>query len=114
MELEPTLCQRFESLKNYINTDLCGIIAAYPEETEYVANEIDSLASYIKNDLKHAGFNALARSALVARVASDREDVNTYAELAIPPAKNFSDNCQPNGECVSHDESVILSHNPIS
>ena len=114
MKFKLTLCQRFQSLKDYIDTELRGILAAFPGETEHVANEIDSLAAYIKDNLICDGSNAVAQSALVARVASDGQDVNSYAEPATPTANNFLDNCQPNGECVAEDESVILNHNPIS
>ncbi|CAF9940049.1 MAG: hypothetical protein HETSPECPRED_002145 [Heterodermia speciosa] len=96
--------QRFQSLKDYIDTELRGILAAFPGETEHVANEIDSLAAYIKDNLICDGSNAVAQSALVARVASDGQDVNSYAEPATPTANNFLDNCQPNGECVAEDE----------
>ena len=41
MEPSLTLCQRFQSLKLYINTELRGIRAAFPRETEHMANEID-------------------------------------------------------------------------
>ena len=74
IERKLTLCQRFQSLKNYIDTELCGIVAVYPGETEHVANEIDSLASYIKNALKCDGSNAVAQPALVARVARVARD----------------------------------------
>ena len=47
--LKLIIWQRFQSLKSHINTKLRSILAAYPEETEQVANEIDSLASYIKD-----------------------------------------------------------------
>ena len=78
-----------------------------------MANEIDSLAAYIKDNLICDGSNAVAQSALVAKVASDGQDGNSYAEPATPTANNFLDNCQPNGEHVAEDESVILKHNPI-
>ena len=107
MELNFTLCQRFQSLKDYIDTELRGILAAFPGETEHVANEIDSLASCIKDNLVCDGSNAVAQSALVATVSSDGQDVNSYAEPATPTANNFLDSCQPNGECVAQDESVI-------
>ncbi|KAL8882932.1 MAG: hypothetical protein Q9198_000142 [Flavoplaca austrocitrina] len=101
MESQLTLCQRFQSLKNYIDTELRSILAAYPGETEHVANETDSLASYIKDNLKSNDSNAVAQPALVARVASDGRDVNAYAKPAVTTASNFSDSCQSNGECVA-------------
>ena len=114
MDLKLTLCQRFQSLKNYIDRELRGIRAAYPGETEHVANEIVSLASYMKDNLKYNDSSAVAQPALVTRVASDGQDVNAYAEPAVTTANNFSDSCQPNGECITEDESVTLNHNPIS
>ncbi len=114
MELKVTLCQRFESLKNYINTELCGIIAAYPEETEHVADEIESLASSIKDNVRYNGSNGVIQPVVVGRVASDGQAVIASAEPAVPTANNLSDNCESNGECVAHDESVILNHDPIS
>ncbi|KAI4224383.1 MAG: hypothetical protein L6R40_008450 [Gallowayella cf. fulva] len=113
MELELTLWQRFQSLKNYIKTELRNILAAYPGETEQVANEIDSLASYIKDNLECNGSNAVAHPALVAMAANDRQDVISYAEPAIPTANSLSDSCQPNNGCVAQDESVILNHHPV-
>ena len=71
MESKLTLCQHFHSLKNYIDTELHGILAAFPEETEHVANGIDPLAFYTKDNLRCDGSNAVAQSALIARVASD-------------------------------------------
>ena len=72
-----------------------------------MANEIDSLASYIKDS------NDITQSVLVARVAENGLDVNTYAEPAATTADNFSDSCQANGERVTQDESVLLNHNPV-
>ena len=95
MESKLTLCQRFQSLKNHINTELRGIRATYPEEIEYVANQIDSLASYIKDNLKYNDSSAVAQTALVARVASDAQNENAYAEPAVPTANNFFDSCRP-------------------
>lgn len=114
MELKLTLCQRFQSLKSYINTELCGIVAAYPEETEGVANEIESLASSIKDNVRYNGSNGVTQPVVVGRVASDGQGVNAYAEPAIPTTNKFSDNCQSDGECAAEDESAILNHNPIS
>lgn len=114
MELKVTLCQRFESLKSYITTELCGILTAYPGETERVAQEIDSLASSIKDNVRYNGSIGVTQPVVVGRVASDGQDVSAYAEPAIPTANNLSDNCESNGECVAHDESVILNHNSIS
>ena len=114
MDLKLTLCQRFESLKNYIEKELCGIRAAYPGETEYVANEIVTLASHMKDNLIYNDSSAVAQPALVARVTSDGQDVNANAEPAVITANNFSGSSQPNGECITEDESVTLNHNPVS
>ena len=72
-----------------------------------MADEIDSLASYIKNS------NAITQSALVAEVAKDGQDVNAHAELVVTTAGNFSDSCQANRERGPQDESVLLNHNPV-
>ena len=72
-----------------------------------MANEIDSLASYIKDS------NAITQSVLVAWVAENGLDVNTHAESAATTADNFSDSCQANGERVNQDESILLNHNPV-
>ena len=53
-----------------------------------MANEVDSLASYIMD------FYAINQSALVARVAKNRQDVNAQAEPAVITADNFSNSCQ--------------------
>lgn len=107
MELKLTLYQRFQSFKNYIDTELRDILAAFFEKIEHVANEIDFLAFYIKNNLICDDFNAVAQSALVITIFSDEQDVNSYAESAILTANNFLNSCQPNGECVAQNESVI-------
>ena len=67
-----------------------------------MASEIDSLASYLTDS------NAIAKSALVARVAKNGYDVNAHAEPAASTADSFSDSCQANGERIVSDESVIL------
>ena len=97
MEVKLALCQRFQSLKSHINTELRDIVAAYPGETEQVAHETDSLALYVKDS------NAVTQPALVARVARDGQGVNAYAEPAVTTADNFSDSCQANRECDAHD-----------
>ena len=73
-----------------------------------MANEIDSLASYITDS------SAITQSVLAARVAENGLDVNTHAESAATTADNFSDGCQANGERVTQDESVLLNHNIVS
>ena len=60
-----TLCQRFQSLKKYIDIELRGIVVAYSGETEHVANEIASLAFYITDNLKHSDSSAVAQLALM-------------------------------------------------
>ena len=72
-----------------------------------MANEIDSLASYIKDS------NAIIQSVLVAGVAGNGLDVNTHVEPAATTADNFPDSCQTNGERVTQDESVPLNYNPV-
>ena len=62
-----------------------------------MANEIDSLASYVKDS------NAVAQPALAARVASNGQDNNAHAEPVVTTADNLSDSCQPNGEGVAQD-----------
>ncbi|KAL8697236.1 MAG: hypothetical protein Q9201_007227 [Fulgogasparrea decipioides] len=94
MELKFTLCQRFQSLKNYINTELRGILAAYPGETEQLANEIDSLASYIKDNLKCNGSNAAQDEFSAASIHSEnarsehRSDEN--GQNQEPPMQSLS------------------------
>lgn len=66
-----------------------------------MANEIDSLASYVKDS------NAITQSVLVARIAKNGQDVNAHVEPTATTADNFSDSCQANGERVAQDESVI-------
>ena len=114
MKFKFIICQRFQSFKNYIDTKLRDILVAFFDETEHVTNEIDFLTAYIKNNLICDGFNTVAQSALMIRVISDEQDVNSYAKSAIFTANNFLDNCQSNDECVVEDESVILNHNSIS
>ena len=82
MEVKLTLCQRFQSLKNYIDTELRGIVAAFPGEAEYVANEPVSLASYIKDNHKYNDTSAVAQPALVTRRVSDAQGVYTRSVLA--------------------------------
>ena len=65
MELKFTLYQRFESLKSYINTELRGILAAYPEETKRVATEIKSLASSIKDNVNCSGSSIVTQPVVV-------------------------------------------------
>ena len=114
MESKLTLCQRFQSLKNHINTELRGIRATYSEEIEYVTNQIDSLAFYIKDNLKYNDSSAIAQTTLIARVASDAQNENAYAESVVPTANNFFDICRSSDECVAQDELVLLNHNSIS
>ena len=114
MKLKLTLFQRFQNLKNYIDTELRGIVAAFPGETEHVTNEAISLASYIKDSLKYNGSSAVAQTALTARAANDGQDANSYAESAVTTANNLSDSRQPNDECIAENESVILNHSPVS
>ena len=114
MKLKLTLFQRFQKLKNYIDTELRDIVAAFPEETEHVTNETISLASYIKDSLKYNDSSAVAQTVLTARVANDGQDANSCAESAVTTANNISDSRQPNGECVAENESVILNHSPVS
>ena len=114
MKLKLTLCQRFQNLKNYIDTELLDIVVAFFEETEHVINETLSLTFYIKNNLKYNDSNAVAQTALIAKIANDEQDAISYAESAIITANNFSNSCRSNNECVAEDESVILNHNSIS
>ena len=72
-----------------------------------MANEIDSLASYVKDS------NAITQSVLVARIAKNGQDVNAHVEPTATTADNFSDTCQANGERVAQDESAISNRNPI-
>ena len=82
--LKLILWQRFQSLKSYISSELRSILTVYSEETEQVVDEIDSLASYVKD------FNVIIRSALIAKIAKDEQDVDAHAELAAVIADNFS------------------------
>ena len=92
MELKFTLYQRFESLKSYINTELRGILAVYPEQTERVATEIESLASSSRTTSIVVA-PVLSLNQWWSRVASDGQDMNAYVEPAIPTANNLPDNC---------------------
>ena len=89
IELKLSLCQRFQCLKNYVNTKLRGILTVHPGKTEHVANKIDSLASYIKDNRSYDGSDAVAQPALVAMIANNGHDVDAYAEPAITTAHNF-------------------------
>ena len=61
MILKFTFCQRFQSLKNYIDIELRDIVIAFLEKIEYMINEIISLTFYIKNNLKYDDFNVVAQ-----------------------------------------------------
>ena len=69
-----------------------------------MTNEIDSLASYLKDS------NTATQSALVAEVCRAVQAVNAHAEPAATIADNLSDSCQANGERTVPDESVIFNH----
>ena len=107
IRLKLILWQRFQSLISYVDTELQSILAAYPEETEQVANEIDSLASHLKDS------NAINQSTLVSRVARNGQDENAYTKPTVATTNKSLDNYQPNGQRVAQDESVILNHNPV-
>ena len=101
MESQLTLCQRFQSLKNFIDTELRSILAAYFGETEHMINKIDFLTFYIKNNLKSNDFNIVVQSTLITKVANDGRDMNVYTKSVIIFVNNFSDNFQLNNECVA-------------
>ena len=107
IRLKLTVWQRFQSLKENLDTELRGILAAYPEETEQVATEINSLASYIKDS------SAATRSALIARTAKNSKNEsnkNANAEPAAFIADSFSSSGQANGKGVTQDKSVNHHH----
>ena len=79
-----------------------------------MANEINSLASYIKDNFKYNGSDAVAQQGLVARVADDGQDVNAHAEPVILNANNISNNCQRNDGCRAQRESAILNHSQFA
>ena len=70
-----------------------------------MANEIDSLASYIKDS------GATTRSTLIARAARNGQDISAHAKPAAVIADNLSNSCQANAEGVTQDKSVIQHHN---
>ena len=73
-----------------------------------MTNEIDSLASHLKN------FNAINQSTLIFRIARNGQNVNAYTKPVVITTDKSSNNCQLNGQRVAQDESVILNHNSLS
>ena len=71
MQLKFIFCQRFQSLKNYIDTELRDILVAFSEEIEHVTNEIDFLIVYIKDNFICDDSNVVAQSALMTRIIND-------------------------------------------
>lgn len=57
-----------------------------------MANEMESLASSIKDNVRYNGSDGVTQAVVVASLASDGQAVNAYAEPAVPTANNLSDN----------------------